>query len=125
MTSGMEMPTVQALAEIAPELRRGWTLPKVTRDWTRTPWAKPFVGAGMLGLRSRLPSVIARRATELGVMSIWLFHALATKRIVDAAHGAGCELICWTVDDAQRMRELAALGVDGICTNDPRLFAEL
>jgi glycerophosphoryl diester phosphodiesterase len=125
MSSGMELPTIEALRDLAPELRRGWTLPKVTRDWTRTPWAKPFVGAGMLHLRSRLPSVIARRAKNLGVMSIWLFHALATKRIADAAHGAGCELICWTVDDATRMRELAALGVDGICSNDPRLFAAL
>jgi glycerophosphoryl diester phosphodiesterase len=42
-----------------------------------------------------------------------------------ACHEAGLELIAWTVDDAREMRRLAALGVDGICTNDPRLFAGL
>jgi hypothetical protein len=26
------------------------------------------------------------------------------------------------VDDANRMRELLAMGVGGICSNDPRLF---
>jgi glycerophosphoryl diester phosphodiesterase len=40
-------------------------------------------------------------------------------------HDVGLELIAWTVDDAPRMQRLAAMGVDGICTNDPRLFDEL
>jgi len=29
------------------------------------------------------------------------------------------------VDELDQMRRLAELGVDGICSNDPRLFAEL
>ena len=32
-------------------------------------------------------------------------------------------MIAWTVDDRARIDELAELGVDGICTNDPRLLA--
>jgi glycerophosphoryl diester phosphodiesterase len=39
-----------------------------------------------------------------------------------AAHGVEAKVIAWTVDELDRMRQLAALGVDGICTNDPRLF---
>jgi glycerophosphoryl diester phosphodiesterase len=38
---------------------------------------------------------------------------------------AGGELYVWTVDDAEQIRALAGLGVTGIITNDPRLFAVL
>ena len=31
----------------------------------------------------------------------------------------------WTVDEAPRIRELKTLGVTGVITNDPRLFAAL
>ena len=30
-----------------------------------------------------------------------------------------------TADELDQMRRLEALGVDGICSNDPRLFAQL
>jgi glycerophosphoryl diester phosphodiesterase len=42
---------------------------------------------------------------------------------VDRVHGAGGELYVWTVDDRRRIERLEALGVDGVITNDPRLFA--
>ena len=38
---------------------------------------------------------------------------------------AGGELYVWTVDELPRIRELAALGVTGVITNDPRLFGAL
>jgi glycerophosphoryl diester phosphodiesterase len=37
-------------------------------------------------------------------------------------HEAGGELYVWTVDDAEAIAGLEALGVDGVITNDPRLF---
>lgn len=40
-------------------------------------------------------------------------------RLVDVMHGAGLEVNVWTVNDPQRMLEMAAAGVDGIITDDP------
>ncbi len=37
------------------------------------------------------------------------------------AEGGG-ELYVWTVDDAKLIDKLTTMGVDGIITNDPRLF---
>ena len=52
-------------------------------------------------------------------MAHWL---LVSRRLVEAVHAAGGEVYVWTVDDAAGSARLEALGVDGVITNDPRLF---
>ncbi len=37
----------------------------------------------------------------------------------DAAHTAGMPINVWTVDDADELKRLAQLGVDGVFCNDP------
>jgi glycerophosphoryl diester phosphodiesterase len=39
--------------------------------------------------------------------------------LVERCHAAGLAINVWTVDDPDRMRELTAIGVDGIVTNVP------
>jgi glycerophosphoryl diester phosphodiesterase len=50
---------------------------------------------------------------------------LVTGRFVDAAHGAGLPVHVWTIDDPAVMRDLLALGVDGIMTNRPRVLFDV
>jgi glycerophosphoryl diester phosphodiesterase len=123
--STMYVSSLGEVGRIEPSLRRGWTLPKISRDWAQVPWAKPLVAVGMLSMRRRLPRTVRRSAEALGVGSVWVYHPLITARLAAECHDAGLELIAWTVDDLPRMRALAAVGVDGICTNDPRLFDRL
>ena len=47
---------------------------------------------------------------------------VVSKALVRAVAEGGGELYVWTVDDAARIAKLTAMGVDGIITNDPRLF---
>ena len=122
MVSTMEVRSLHALAEIEPALARGWTLPRVSRDWNRSRWARPLVLAGSAAFRARLPMIVRAHAPRLGVWAIWMYHPLVTRRLIRAAHGHGVKVIAWTVDDPARIAELEALGVDGICTNDPRLL---
>lgn len=123
MVSTMETGSIRELRRLEPDLRLGWTIPRITRDWTRVRYARPLVLAGLLSLRARLPAHVRRRGPALGVRSVWAYHPVITSRLVAACHSVGLELNAWTVDDAAAIRRLAALGVDGICTNDPRLFA--
>ncbi|HLM31781.1 MAG TPA: glycerophosphodiester phosphodiesterase [Solirubrobacterales bacterium] len=123
MVSTMERPSLAYLRDHAPELERGWTLPKVTRDWSRNRWLRPVFFAGSASLRTRLPAIVRRRAPALGVWAVWVYHPLITARLVAAAHGAGVVVIAWTVDEPARIARLRGLDVDGICTNDPRLLS--
>lgn len=50
-------------------------------------------------------------------------HALVDPPLMRAVGGAGAELYAWTVDDRRGIERLSALGVSGIVTGDPRLFA--
>jgi glycerophosphoryl diester phosphodiesterase len=125
MISTMELSTLARVRELEPGLRRGWTYPKVTRDWASKRWAKAPMLAALVAMRRRLPGIAARMLPEMGVDSIWVYHPIVTRRLAQVTRAAGIELIAWTVDDLARMRKLVKAGVTGLCSNDPRLFAEL
>jgi glycerophosphoryl diester phosphodiesterase len=120
--STMEVPALRAMAELAPGIPRGWTVPRVTRDWTSMPWLKPALLAALAAARRRIPSQVARGLPDLGVESVWAFFGVTTPALAAVTRAAGVELNVWTVDDPQRIAALRAMGVDGICSNDPRLL---
>jgi glycerophosphoryl diester phosphodiesterase len=125
MISTMELYTLGRILELAPELRRGWTYPKVTKEWNSKPWAKPVLPVALRMMRYRLPGLAAQQLPKLGVEAMWVYHPLVSSRLARICKLAGVELIAWTVDDEKRMRQLVAMGVDGLCSNDPLLFARL
>ena len=76
-------------------------------------------------LRTVLPGRVAERIRSGRIDCVMSHYLFATKRMKDAVEAAGGELFVWTVDDAKRIQSLFELGVDGIITNDPRLFDNL
>jgi glycerophosphoryl diester phosphodiesterase len=125
MVSTMEMHTLKRVLELEPGLRRGWTYPKVTKDWTKKRWAKAPMAAALVGMRFQLPGLAAQRLPQFGVFAMWVYHPLISARLARICRHAGVELIAWTVDEEKRMRQLAELGVAGLCSNDPRLFQRI
>jgi glycerophosphoryl diester phosphodiesterase len=78
----------------------------------------PPVATAWLVLPGRDDAEVVAACAERGHVALHPHHAAVTAELVDTAHAAGLRVNTWTVDDADRMRELAALGVDGIVTND-------
>jgi glycerophosphoryl diester phosphodiesterase len=121
LVSTMYPESLDKLGELAPELRRGWSVPRVRRNYIRSPWAVPAYAIARV-MRARLPGQAASRIRAGGCEAIMAHQILVSRRLVKAVHRAGGEVYVWTVDDARRIRALEALGVDGVITNDPRLF---
>jgi glycerophosphoryl diester phosphodiesterase len=69
------------------------------------------------GAPTRLLRQALRGAVALQLPDATRPRPIITRRLVDAVHRAGAQVHVWTVDDPRRMRQLLALGVDGIVTN--------
>lgn len=98
LLSSFDWATVCRARAVAPELAVAWLV------WIGTPgdpgaWVARAAGAGMRALNPQ--------------------DALVDAGLVAAAHRAGLAVNVWTVDDPDRIRALARLGVDAVITNDP------
>lgn len=60
-----------------------------------------------------------RQLADAGARELWQDAPLTDRPLVDGAHQRGVRVYAWTVDDPARARELAGIGVDGVCTNRP------
>jgi glycerophosphoryl diester phosphodiesterase len=121
LVSTMYVESLDRLGELSPGLRRGWSVPRVKRDYTRSPLAVPAYGM-IRWMRARLPARAAARIGAGGCEAIMAHRLLVTARLVRSAHGAGGEVYVWTVDDTAQIKRFEGIGVDGVITNDPRLF---
>ena len=121
LVSSMFTESLDRLGELAPGLRRGWSVPRIKRNWMRSPFAVPAYAAVRL-MRARLPAQAAARIRAGGCEAIMANRFLASRHLVRAVHRAGGVLYVWTVDDPARIEALERMGVDGVITNDPRLF---
>jgi glycerophosphoryl diester phosphodiesterase len=121
LVSTTYLKSLERLGELAPGLRRGWSVPRVRRDYTRTALAIPAYAIARVW-RARLPGQAADRMRAGGCEAIMAHEILVSGRLVHEVHAAGGQVYVWTVDDAERIRAYEELGVDGVITNDPRLF---
>ena len=123
LVSSQYMRSLVKIRAIEPRLRLGWSVPRVRRDYTKSVvWVMPALSA-LAYMRRRLPRLAAGHIGEGRVDAVMAHYRLATTKLVEAVHDAGGELYVWTVDDAEHIRRLEAMGVDAVITNDPRLFA--
>lgn len=124
LVSGMFQEALARIRAAEPALRLGWSVPRVRRDYTTDMLTAIPALAILTGYRATLPAR-ARKALREGrydaIMAHW---RVVTPALLRAVREGGGELYVWTVDDAARIAKLTALGVDGIITNDPRLFED-
>ncbi|HEY7961860.1 MAG TPA: glycerophosphodiester phosphodiesterase [Solirubrobacteraceae bacterium] len=123
LVSSMYPEDLDAMRALEPALRVGLSVPRARRDYTAGVFTALPALAILKGYRALLPRR-AQSALRSGRFDAIMAHwRVVTPALVRAVARGGGELYVWTVDDAALMGKLTALGVDGIITNDPRLFA--
>jgi glycerophosphoryl diester phosphodiesterase len=113
--------SLDLIGRLDPDQRRGWSVPRARRDYTQSPLGV-FVLPLLAYMRRRLPGQAAHMLHGGRCEAVMCHWRLVSGALVKAVHSAGGHLYVWTVDDATHIEQLSALGVDGVITNDPRLF---
>src|SRR5271168_1564707 len=122
LISGMFTDSLTQIRAAEPALRLGWSVPRVRRDYTTDMLTAIPALAMLTGYRAALPRR-ARTALREGRFDAIMAHwRVVSPALVRAVAQGGGELYVGTVDDSRMIDKLTKMGVDGIITNDPRLF---
>jgi glycerophosphoryl diester phosphodiesterase len=65
-----------------------------------------------------------RRWKSLPVSHVIPHYKLLTPKLVEELHAAGKTVVTWTINDPRKMVQAAAMGVDGIISDDTKLLVE-
>lgn len=123
VVSSVHVASLHAVARAAPRVRLGLTYPGDRLSISRKPYLWPIVSLGLTSMRASAPLLLPRLARRAGAGAVMLQHRLVTESSVARAHAAGLPVLAWTVDEPTDLERVVAAGVDGVITNDPRIFA--
>jgi glycerophosphoryl diester phosphodiesterase len=120
--SGFDAASLRRVAELEPELPRSYTLPRdrfgISKRGPLAPVVRRALASIGASLPRRLPALLRRaRAT-----AATLHHSIASPAAIATAHELGAAVYVWTVDDPKLAASFVREEVDGIITNDPRIF---
>lgn len=124
VASTNDLHTLQVLRRLEPGLERSRTYPRGRLYLGRRRTFVPIAGPVLLAMRQTLPYRVEKLVGEAGAAAMTLNHRLVTRAVVERCHKFGAAVLAWTVNDKDLLRRLDALGVDGVITDDPRIFGE-
>jgi glycerophosphoryl diester phosphodiesterase len=111
------------VASARDDLIRGFR--NLARGTVATSAGKREILGFWLAVRTRLVDWLAIEYEALQVPIRYAGLQVVDAALVEAAHRRGVQVHVWTVDDAETMRWLIDLGVDGIMTDQPERLAKL
>ena len=123
--SGFDVSALQRVAELEPELPRSYTLPRDRFGISKRGPLAPVVRAALASLGASLPRRLPVLLARARAIAATLHHSVASPAAIRRAHEVDAAVYVWTVDDPKLAQHFVELGVDGIITNDPRIFTML
>ena len=115
--------SLRRVREVEPEARTGLSYPQDRANASGKPHLKPVVNVAVALMRLALPYRVLRMMASARSDAVMLYHGVVSAAVVRTVQRSGGKVFVWTVDTAQRLRQIRALGVNGIASNHPELFA--
>ena len=111
--------SLRTLAGIAPGITRALGYPLDRFGSSKLAWPRALTSPAAAAARGVMPARVPflLSASKADVLS--LHHAFVSDRVVKVAHARGAAVFVWTVNDPAAVERFAALGVDGIVTDEP------
>jgi glycerophosphoryl diester phosphodiesterase len=107
-----------------PRLAVGITYPEDRRGFARRRLLAPLVPTTVGLLGRALPRRLPRWLNSTGASVAMLHYAVLSQAAVDRCHARQAAVWTWTVNEPELLRRVVALGVDGVISDDPRLFLQ-
>jgi glycerophosphoryl diester phosphodiesterase len=114
--------TLRALHAVEPAVRLGKTYPQDRTGLVKRPIFHSPARLVVRALKRTLPYRIDPLLRSARATAAVLYWEVITAAVVERCHALGVPVLAWTVDDAELLPWLDGLGVDGVVTNDPRIF---
>jgi len=123
LVSSFRAGTLRRLHAVEPALRLGRTYPQDRTGLTKRSLFHPPARAIVRMLRQALPRRVGRLLAGSSATAAVLYWEVISEPVVARCHALGAPVLAWTVDDPDVLSRLESAGVDGVVTNDPRIFA--
>jgi glycerophosphoryl diester phosphodiesterase len=107
-------------AALAPGLPIAIGYPRDRADIARFTWPEALVRPGRAALRAAMPVRIPLLLRQARANVLSLHWRLCSEAAIRASHRAGAPVLAWTANDPAVIAALAAAGVDGIVSDDPK-----
>jgi glycerophosphoryl diester phosphodiesterase len=124
VASSFSSRVLRDLRATEPELALGITYPEDRKGLARRRLLAPLVPSVVHLLGRAVPRRLPRWLESTGAAVAMLHHGVLSQAAVDRCHAAGAAIWVWTVNEPELLRQVVALGVDGIISDDPRLFLQ-
>jgi glycerophosphoryl diester phosphodiesterase len=123
VVSSFRAGSLRTLHALEPGLRLGLTYPEDRHGLSGRRVLAHLVGPTLRALRAALPRRIGWMLNAAEASAAMLNWQVVSRPVVERCHAAGVPVLAWTVDSPEQVRALDELRVDGVITDDPRIFA--
>lgn len=117
--------SLRKIRQLAPAAITGFSYPQDRLKVSHHPRMQPLIRLALRLMRLTMPYRVIGMIQHAQANALMLHHHLVTPAVVQQVHAHGYKIFAWTVDDVAAMRALHQMGMNGIASNDPRLFKVL